>query len=116
MKIIITDVVLREREVDVPCSCPHCNAYLGDGKGMQLCFYEYTFYRSRPVNGFIGYVFEEVEPEGDVDAPCLGAYCLSCGEPVIEGKVKRLPSVVVEKSELASTWSASLDCLVFKDS
>lgn len=113
MKLTVTDVVLRQREVDVPAACPRCGAYLGDGKGLQLCYYEYTFYQSRSVGNFVEPVYEKVEPMGDELSPCLGAYCLACGDPVVEAHTKTLPSVVVEVPEKVSAWSEGLDRLVF---
>jgi hypothetical protein len=113
MRVKLADVVVREREVDVPDTCPHCGAYLGDGKGLLLCYYEYAYHESKPKDGLVAPLFTEYDTYfRESNAPLLTVFCLKCTTILVESKCKTLPEVQVPDGE-DTVWGRCLDSMVF---
>lgn len=115
MKVKISDVVVRQREVDLPETCPHCGAFLGDGKGLLLCYYEYAYNESKPRGIEVVASFSEpTDHFRDTDAPLLSVFCLQCIHPLVEAKTKTIPEVQIVKAVEDTVWSQCLDRLVLQ--
>jgi hypothetical protein len=113
LTLTVGDLVIRRRVVEIPCCCPTCGADLSYGKGLSLCYLSYGFWKSKPSDKG-----DEVAPkwegEGngdnyfeDKDLPCVGAYCLACGESVIDVHMKTLDAQAEEVVQ-ETVWSAAV--------
>ena len=114
MKIKLADLVVRIREVDLPSCCPHCGHYFGDGKGFNLCYLDYVYFKSKPEGDTVTLDYDPSHANIGSEFPCVGVFCDDCGDEVVLGRECVIDGSDLPKVVEHSIWGQALDRVIFK--